>query len=282
MTRFNPRIVIAFVFGLFIVAGSFWLSKEKPLGNDSIVAVKAEEDNVPLRGFIPVNDQDSDGLPDWQNTFDIATVYVDEKPEEDLTRTGALAAELATRIIAGNEDPSVISSDINADIDKEFIDKDYTVADIKTIQDNSREALKAYGNEVASIAFRHAPPRTTESELAVLNRALLRNDPEILAGLDPTITSYENMLADMLDTPVPESLTREHLALINVYQAILNDIKAFRGVFNDALPSIARFNRYTADVTALDAAIIMLYEKLYLNGILWSENDPAFQLIKIE
>ncbi len=280
--KLNPRIAVAFVLGLFMVAGSFWLSLGKTSATpEAIVATKTKEGEQPIRGYIPVKDNDADGLPDWQNSFDIATVYLDEEPEETLTRTGALAVDLATRTNLGSAGVDTVLLDIGTSLTREMLDKDYGVADIKVSEDNSLAAKKAYGNRVAEIAFNNAPPKGTEGELIILNRALLRDDPEVIKGLDPTIVAYEKMLMEMLETPVPSSLTREHLALINVYQALLNDIKAFRYIFDDALPAMARFRRYQADAEALYTAIVLLYKKLDADGIQWNEYDPASKLVKV-
>lgn len=280
--KLNPRIAVAFVLGLFMVAGSFWLSLGKTSATpEAIVATKTKEGEQPIRGYIPVKDNDADGLPDWQNSFDIATVYLDEEPEETLTRTGALAVELATRTHIEGSNGSAVLSDIGASLTREMLDKDFGMDDIVLTEDNSLAAKKDYGNQVAAIALNNAPPKGTEGELVVLNRALLRDDPTIITELDPTIAAYEKMLKEMLETPVPSSLAREHLSLINVYQALVNDIKAFRLIFDDALPAMARFRRYQADVEALYTAIVMLYQKLDDEGIQWNETDPASKLVKV-
>ncbi len=277
--KFNPRIVVAFLIGLLMTGGSFILSRERDSGDgQSIVSRKSQTEEVPAHGFIPVDDADNDGLPDWQNTFNIATVYIDETPETKLSETGALAVELATGLNSGT---TSVMPKISSMIVEQMVDEDYTAADINVSQDNSLAAQKAYGNRVAEIAIQNAPPSGTEGELVILNRALLRSDPTILSGLDPTISSYEKMLAAMLTTPVPSSLTTEHLSLINVYQALINDIKSFRLTFEDALPAMVRFRRYQADAEALYTAIVLLYQKLDEQGIQWTEQDPASKFIKV-
>ena len=90
------------------------------------------------------------------------------------------------------------------------------------------------------------------------------------------------MTAAMLSTPVPSSLIREHLSLINVYQALAVDIKSFRNVLTDALPAMVRLRRYPSDAGALYTAISNLYLKLNEVGIQWSESDTASRFISIE
>src|SRR5690606_29771417 len=104
---------------------------------------------------------------------------------------------------------------------------------------------------------------------------LLRNDPDVLNQLDPIITSYENMIESMLKAPVPSTLVKEHLSLINVYQALVNDIKAFQKVFEDALPTMLRFRRYQADAEALYLAISGVYTALDKHGVTWTDADVA-------
>ena len=256
------------------------MSQQRPYSANNS-AVSATGGNQ-VREFIPVTDADQDGLPDWQNSFNIATVYMDDSEDEVVTKTGALAVQLATLTNTTDRDTSSILSQIGGSLSQDLLDEDYRLADIKVSQDNSQSALRTYGNRVASITFEHSTPAGTESELDILNRALLRNNPSLLEGLDPIVLSYEKMLEAMLATPVPSSLTREHLAIINVYQALLNDTLAFQEVFTDALPAMTRFRRYQADVEALYTSLVMLYQKLHSQGIQWSEADAASRLISVE
>lgn len=280
--KINPRIVIASVVGLSMVGGSWLLAQSKAEDAADELLIKSTVNNVPAHGYIPVKDEDDDGLPDWQNTFNISTINMDEAPVQTLTETGAFAAELAVRTYIDNAEPAEILSGLSTDLARHTLDEGYTPSDIIVSGEDSELTRKAYGNRVAIVAFDNAPPPGTKSELEVLNSALLRDDPSILAELDPTIKSYEGMIADMLASPVPPSLVREHLSLINVYQALMNDIKAFQGTFDDALPAMARFRRYQADVEALYTALAMLYQKLHQEGIQWNENDPASKFINIE
>ncbi len=199
-----------------------------------------------------------------------------------MTKTSELAADFASGVYTGATSAADIFTAAGPDLAEISLDKLYGSSDINTVPDNSLVTLRTYGNRVAAIALDNAPPAGTEDELTILNRALTRKDPELLRELDPTIAAYENMLAAMLVAPVPSSMAAEHLALTNVYQSLLNDIKAFRSVFTDALPTMLRFRRYPADAEALYLAINDLYLKLHRNGIQWSEADRASKFIAIE
>lgn len=279
--KVNPRIVVASVLGILLVGGSYLLSKMTAEEADTSIASLRPASET--REFIPVTDEDQDGLPDWQNALVTGEIIIDEEPEAGtMTKTASLAVELATLTSGGNVNIPSITTQLGGDLSRSALDKEYTEADIRIGKDDSAFSLRAYGNAVAAIALENAPPRGTEDELTVLNRALLRDDVTLLAGLEPTILSYEQMVADMLLLEVPPSLTREHLALLNVYQALLNDIKAFKATFDDALPAMLRFRRYQADVEALLVAINMLYLKLDAAGIKWTSADTASKFIIIE
>jgi len=276
--RINPRIAVAFVVGIVLVGGSFIVSRNSESSDTSNQLIT--KSNKPVRQFIDVTDEDRDGLPDWQNSLSLNTVVLDE--EEGVTRTGALAVELATLTSTSDASSDTIMATIGSDLAREGLDIQFTRDDIQVLEDNSLTSLRSYGNTVASIALDNAPPVGTEDELTILNRALVRNDPNVLKGLSPTITSYERMIEAMLATPVPSSMVREHLALLNVYQAILSDIKGFEGVFTDALPAMIRFRRYQADVEALYMALNLLFLQLDERGIEWGPNDRASKFIVIE
>src|SRR5690606_19876431 len=102
----------------------------------------------------------------------------------------ALTAELAARTSGTDASSEAILADVGSNLAQAARDEQYTSSDISVNADNSATALRLYGNQVAAIALNNAPPRGTEDELTILNRALVRNDPAIVAALKPTIDSY--------------------------------------------------------------------------------------------
>lgn len=279
--KINPRIVVSTAIGLILVGGSLVMVYIKPEVENASQNVSGQ----PTRTFIAVNDGDDDGIPDWQDTLNISTIYIDEEnsTSTSMTKTASLAAELAALSIPGNEqgDNSALRN-LSARLAAESVDKQYINTDIRIINSNNTESLRRYGNRVAEITFEYAPPRGTDNELAILNRAMAMDDPSIINELQPIISSYEGMVSAMLITEVPSNLVREHLSLINVYNAILNDLQAFHKVFEDALPAMTRLRRYQADTEALYLAISNLYLKLDQYGIKWTSSDVASTFIKIE
>ena len=267
--------------GLILVGSSLVMVYLKPEVENASQNISGQ----PTRTFIAVDDINDDGVPDWQDTLNISTIYIDEETSTTtvMTKTASLAAELATLSLPGDNltDDSALQ-DLSARLAAESVDEQYTRNDIRITNNNDTENLRRYGNRVAEITFEYAPPAGTENEMVILNRAMSMNDTDTINKLQPIINSYEGMVSAMLVTEVPSNLVREHLSLINVYNAILNDLRAFHKVFEDALPAMTRLRRYQADTEALYLAISNLYLKLDQNGIKWSESDTASRFIKIE
>lgn len=279
--KINPLIIVSTATGLVLIGGALILVKVHP---EQTVILQNSTKTSP-RVFIPIDDANKDNIPDWQNTLNISTIYLDDASSTSttMTKTASLAAELATLSIPGaNKNNDSTLSSLSARLAADSLDKQYTSADIRATSNNDIESLRRYGNAVAAITFEYAPPKGTENEMVILNRAMSRNDATILQKLQPTITSYEGMVSAMLVTEVPSSLVREHLSLINVYNAVLNDLRSFENVFDDALPAMTRLRRYQADTEALYLAISNLYLKLDQSGIKWNESDTVSSFIKIE
>lgn len=279
--RSKINIAVAFLIGLTMIGGAFYLSKQ----NEEIATTQSLKNSAPIRTFIKVEDKDGNGIMDWQDELGVNTIDLDAKPSTStkMTKTASLAADLAGKAFIGEEGDALTGlSSIGQRLAMEAIDKQYTKNDIKVGSLDSIDSWRTYGNRIASITFANSLPAGTDNELIILNRAMIVDDATILASLDPIIKAYEGMVSDMLQTTVPPSLTKEHISLLNVYNAILIDIRAFRELFTDALPAMTRLRRYQADTDALYLAISNLYLRLDQKGIKWNETDEASRFIKIE
>lgn len=282
MGKLSPKILGATAVGLALVGGAFWLApQETKVTNAASENEASGQIEASLRTFIPVGDQDQNSVPDWQESFATADINLDELEDyEPQGETGRLATELGQSLITSLQSGAPFSMPATS-LREAMLDEQFDRTDILIASDNSQNALRAYGNRVAEIAFNNPIPAGTENELIILRTALTASSEEALSELDPIIASYEGMLEDLLQTPVPDSLVREHLSLLNVYQALRVNLTAFRGVFDDALLSMIRFRRYPSDAEALQLALSNLYLRLNDAGIKWQDSEPAGQLIEI-
>lgn len=279
--KLNPAIFIAIAVGLSMTAGSFFLAKTKETPTNPIFKNNSDE-TKPLRTFIPITDSDQNNIPDWQETFTSVEVSLGDSSTTSPTMVGNLTSELAARTAAGINDPEAIVDELDKKLTLEITEEKYTRDDITVTENNSTIALRTYGNAVAVIAQSGTLPEGTDTPLNILDSYFLHKDPSILEKLVPHEEAYSKMVKQMLVTPVPSSMTNEHLYLINIYSALSADIAAMQKAETDALAAMLRMRRYPQDANALYTAVSDLYLKIHRSGVQWNNNDAASSFIKIE
>jgi hypothetical protein len=277
----NPRILVASIFGLILVAAAFiYVPKiDSEVEENVLVDVK----NVALlREYIDVKDSDNNTIPDWQERFAFGVIDLDG--EED-TLTSKLAGDISNLLVERDAlldkpgSTEQIGKELGLRLALESLDEPFTEVDVTTTEVNDIPTLKDYGNKVAEAIWSNSQDLPADGELEILRKSLAYNDKEKIKELDKIIESYEGLLNDMLYLPVPSTLSLYHLTLINVYQSLLNDIKAFRNVFEDAVASQYRIKKYPEDAETLYITLNNLYLKLNSLGIQWSKSDPASRLV---
>jgi MoxR-like ATPase len=103
------------------------------------------------------------------------------------------------------------------------VSKRYSRANITTTPD-TLATQRDYGNRVADAIVRNSAALPETNEAAILTKALEADSKEALAQIEISRAAYEAMIREILVIPVPESMTSEHLALVNALQTIHDDI----------------------------------------------------------
>lgn len=281
----NPRIVGAVVVGGAMLAGAYVLSDfgtPPALPNTAAVAVQG----APLRTPIPVTDSDNDGLEDWRNSLAIgdpislsAVPVGDPDYQRPETLSGNFSLTFFEQLLRsqmygefGSSDEAVIQKSI-AEATAEANDVLYDLRDIVTIP-NEPQLIRAYGNRAANILTEYNV-NNSENETLILKKALERDDPSVLLGLEPRSQMYAGMRDAYLNTPVPEKLATAHLNLINSFHALHRDIEGMTGVYEDPLYTLVRLKRYQDDATALAISLSNLYVRLAETPEVFQPNDTA-------
>jgi hypothetical protein len=151
-----------------------------------------------------------------------------------------------------------------------------TAQDINPVP-SSPEAIRTYANTIASILINNNVPNA-ENELTIFRQAMDTQNPAVLNKLDPLITSYKNMRDQTLATPVPQGFEKQHLDLVNVYQAIYAGISDMKLGFSDPAVALIRIKRYPDDARGLGNALTNIYTALLPHASLLMPNDPAYVL----
>lgn len=294
--RASSKVIGAFVVGVILVAGSLCFSnlhaKNQQAIADARVGVVTAE--APKRQPIEVTDSDGDTIPDWKEGLRAAEPIQVNAPEQTEvyerpdTLTGAVGVDMLKEVLESKYKGSLgktqeeILTEAESRIGQAATDELYYEKHITIDSNTDTDALRAYGNKVAEIAYMYEKPAYIEHELAWLQKAVETNDEEMLKDLDPIVASLKKMTEAMLATPVPETMVKEHLDLTNTYNALYIDTDAIQKVFSDPMYSAVRVRRYGDDAIGLHHALTNLYTKLVLNGVSWEEGEPAAALVEIQ
>lgn len=289
MVDSQKRIAGAFLIGGAIVATAFLIRMQQtsiPVAG-TIAAVGTTD-----RAHIAVEDADKNGIPDWQDVLLTTEPVVVETSatttyEAPDTITGKFALRFFEDAIRSKQygafgsTPDELIAEATQGLINSAADELFTEKDIEIVAETNETILRAYGNHIASIAL--SQKSGSESEITILQDAVRYDTKERLADLEPIAASYVNMVKLMLETPVPEAYVKQHLDLLNAYNAIRGDIKGMQKLHEDPLYTFIRVKRYEDDVLGLSNAVLNLFSALYLqDNITWSDKEPASQLVRFE
>jgi len=277
------RIAAAFVVGTLIIGGAFLL---KQTATDSegvdVVAITQPQST---RTYI------SKGT-DWTRELQAATLRA-AKDAPEITIGEASASEAAgntvTDTFARSFFESYFRGNLSGNIDEtnsSFFVHDSVATLASAGQDPLLTAndvvigaatdvsIRAYGNRLVEI-MKHHLSNYTEDELALFAQALQANDTSKFDTLTNIADAYEHILADTLKVAAPPQLIEEHVALLNAYQALGNDIDAMAAGQTDPVYALVRVQRYESDAQALLDALSRIYTLMYRAGIRYTKDEPG-------
>lgn len=168
-----------------------------------------------------------------------AVVYLNEQTKAN----GATMKDITARV--GKE---IQDAKIKLDTDV------YTKNDLLIDADNSPEAIKKYGNDMAGIFLKYGQVQASADYLTIVKRALETKSPKELKKIEPYINFYKNIIRDSLLLKVPSSAASIHLDIINSYAQMLGILQGFLTVLDNPAAAIASNSRLTkASVRFLDS-----------------------------
>lgn len=280
------RIAAAIVGGLVLVALAYWLQPEPDSAATPQAAVTV--DQQPKRNYIDIVDTDGNGVPDWQEALQTteALAVGSSSASSTFVSDGTLTEQLALEFFQGyvqseqygdfSLSPEELVNETSAALADKAVDEPITRSQIVISDDTSTSALQQYGERVAEIVDSNSTD-STEVETEILDRAIRTQNQDELKKLDPIISAYEAIVEETMALPVPRTLVKEHLVLVNAYTAILSDIYAMRDSFVDPMMSLLRLQRYQDDATALYYATFNLYTQLETGGVAWTEDSIIYR-----
>lgn len=281
----HSKILGSLIIGISMVTLAFLLnSMQKSDTNKNKTALK--EGTAPIRTEINVYDINEDGVQDWQEEFVSATPVVFNSTEEYVPPTTLtdqvgityFQNSLSARTYGpfGRSQTEIINDTIDGVVVNAATDKIYTLKDIKVTSDTSGQTVRAYANAMASALINNDDP-TAKNEKETLRLVATKGalDANDLTNLKKLEKIYEKTIADSLKTTVPNNLTKEHLDLINTYQAIYVDIASFSKLTEDPLITLMRLKRYEDDSLGLNLALKNIYKAIEPYAEYFEANDTA-------
>tara|TARA_B100000508_G_scaffold61115_1_gene48105 strand:- start:253 stop:1146 length:894 start_codon:yes stop_codon:yes gene_type:complete len=280
--QINPRVIGATVIGFALVAGAYTIS------SFGVSEVEPQQANVQAasveRVSINVQDTDNNGIEDWRDEFVITDPIVLDQASSTYTPpdsvTGQMGISFMEGIIRakgfgpfGRTEDEVIQDTVNTLAIETAYDL-YDTPDIEIIESWDEEDIKNYGNTIANVIFENSIPNM-EGELFILHDILTTNDNSRLTELESLVEVYRGYRDDTLKVPVPAILVKEHLDLINSYNAIHQDINAMASTFDDPAVTLLHLKRYQDDASGLAYSLQNMYFGLEPYADLFVVADPA-------
>jgi len=286
----NPKVVGAFLVGFAMVSGAYVLSNFGEPRQSALSPTLAVADEAPSRVFIPVSDSNNDGLEDWRDQFISApAVNLSESTDPEYippdTLTGQLGITLMEGLITakgassfGKTEEMVVAEAVQNLEKVATSDNIYGLRDIIISDDISDASIRNYGNTLADILLINSIP-TLKHELLLLRDYQESGSEASLEDLKKLATVYKNYRDDTLNTPVPKIFVKEHLDLINVYNALYNDIDTMAKAETDPMLPFLRLKRYEEDIMGLALAFTNVYNALVPYAKVFEQNDSVMLFV---
>ncbi len=283
----QKRIAVAFVLGAVLIAGSFYISRQNTLAQES------EEGTITVsdRNYIAVDDSNENGLPDWQDALQDRELVITEEHasstyQQPETVTGKFALSFFEDVIrsknygAFGETPEELITRASEELASTAYDELLSAKDITSIiAETDTQGLRTYGNQIALILT--SQDTGADNEAIILQDSLRYDDVERIKDLDPIIAAYTVMAKQLLEVPVPKEYLPLHLNLLNAVNAVREDIKGMRKLYDDPLYTFLRVKRYQDDVLGMFNATTDIYNTLYTQDkVRWGSDEPATRLMK--
>lgn len=152
--------------------------------------------------------------------------------------------------------------------------KIYSQNDILVSSDDSKEAIRKYGNEVGALFIKYSNPNA-RNEVIIAKESVDQEEPEILKEIDPIIATYKNILTGVLKLSPPRTLTTIHLGLVNSLSILYFAADSLRNLEKDSLTGIQGSSVWLSGATGLNAAFNSLKAIFVGEGIRYLQGEPG-------
>lgn len=282
----NSRVFGASLIGVGLVIGAWMLNSFTLTAPTPDQPFFATETPAPERNHIATGDRDSDGVEDWQEPFLTAGPVILDEATSTYERANTLTERAGISVmenlltaqayggLQAAEPEQLVNDSVENVIREAQNDRLYTQADISVIPGNEPDVIRTYANTVAMVLQKN-DVKELRNELLIFQDAMATKNPKHYAELVTIANVYQKNRDDLLALPVPAALVKQHLDLINVFEAIQKDLMAMSVAEDDPVLSLLRLKRYQDDASGLGFALQNMYTALATYPNLFAESDPA-------
>jgi hypothetical protein len=278
----RQKVIGAIVIGCALVGAAYTFSH---FGTKTQLPAQVSNSAAPVRNAIEVKDSDKDGVEDWRDAFVQAKpIMIDASATSTYTLPSTLTGKFSIEFLknyvnaknAGsfgksNEELVNLSAQDLADQTKDHL---YGMKEVSVMETWTDEDIKLYANTMGGILLSSKTP-PHENELNILKDIVTTGDSTQIPTLKSIEVDYKMYLDETLKVPVPSIFVKQHLDLINSYNALRVDLNAMTLVFDDPLVSLLRVKRYQDDALALSLSLQNMNAALQPYGHLFGKDDPA-------
>ena len=202
--------------------------------------------------------------------------------ENDLTPTDKLARDFFARYMelrqVGLSQDKQSQQELVGQVLKSGIvlavPKTYELKYMLVIPDDSKEAVKKYGNDVGAV-FKKYINSNTKNEMVIAKESVDKEDPNLLKEIDPIISIYKNILTELLKIKTPKSLNENHIDMINSISTLKFSAESLRKIDTDALAGVQGTSIWLGAATILNKTFNTIKNSFSTNGITYTTNESG-------
>ena len=233
-----------------------------------------------LYGLDPTKKETTPGTPDsvtiskmkddQGNSVKIADKDKNNIDTENLSQTDKFSRELFATIAATSKNGAVdqatidkLGASLAEKIKNPVVRKVFLISEIKTIDDNSAQALKNY--LIAFDDIHRKYPDIKYTVLDVLQKFMVDEnniDSSVLVKLDPIIEQNSKIITALTKMNVPQSIASLHLDIINSLERLGENASDIRLFDTDPIVTLGGISQYQKNVAQLELSL-----KNFLEGI---------------
>lgn len=153
--------------------------------------------------------------------------------------------------------------------------KTYTATDVRTTTDTATSRA-AYSATIVDVISMY-DFKTGEAD--ILQEYISGNDPQTLHRLDPITARYKQMTSSLLSTPVPASLIKGHVQLLNAVGNLGAASAQLRVSDTDTMQGLVGVALHTQGAQGMINAMKTLHEAFVANGTDFAPDQSIFNVM---